>query len=280
MDLDKLSMEQFKGLNHVVVTLSPQGTKDTQLVGLFGGVMPISKTDTALVSQEDMYVCVIKGSVIHFLSSIFYHLIQIDIGGLKENGPNAPPVSLMTTFGEKEQAGALSVMKKIHMAMREEKKVTEYDIIDDEKYTGLSETQKRTINLEGPVSNTSKAINRSCGVNYGTEDYWTNQHKHNTNACGYGSAYKPKAITTATFARTKKAEQTELEDMAAKLKAIREGTYKPPDLPTIPADKVKEKKKEDEKKVIGTKDESSQNQSSPSEETERALEKYNFFMCG
>lgn len=280
MDLDKLSMEQFKGLNHVIVTLVPQNTKDIQLVGLFGGVMPISKTDTALVSQEDMYVCVIKGTVVHFLSSLFYHLIQIDISGLKENGPDAPPVSLMTTFGEKEQAGALSVMKKIHMAMREEKRVTEYDIIDDEKYTGLSDTQRRTINTEGPVNNMQRSFNRSCGVNYGTEDYWTNQHKHHPNACGYGTTYKPKAVTTATFARTKKAEQTELDDMAAKLKAIREGTYKPPDLPTIPADKVKEKKKEDEKKVTDTKDGSSQSQSSLSEETERALENYNFFMCG
>lgn len=286
MDLDKLSMDQFKGLGHVVLTLAPQSTKDVQLVGLFGGVMPITKSDTTLVSKEDMYVCVIKGTVIHFLSSLFYHIIQIDIGGLKENGPDSPPVTLMTTVDAKSQPGALNVLKKIHAAMREEKRVSEFDIIEDETYNGLTDIQKRAINTDGPVGNVNKTFNRSGGTAYGTEDY----HNHNQHACGYGSnwngtAYKAKTITTTTFARAKKAEQAELDAMAAKLKAIREGKYEPPALPTIPADRVKEKKdKEDEKKVANasenTATHSQEEQSSLVDETSNGLEPYNFFMCG
>lgn len=289
MDLDKLSMDQFKGLGYVILTLAPQTTKDVQLVGLFGGVMPITKSDTPLVSKEDMYICIIKGTVIHFLSSLFYHVIQIDMGGLKENGPDSQPVTLMTTIDAKSQPETLDVLKKIHAAMREEKRVSEFDIIEDETYNGLTDIQKRAINTEGPVGNTNKNFNRSGGTTYGSEDH----HAHNQHACGYGNnwngvyggtAYKAKTITTATFARAKKAEQAELDAMAAKLKAIREGKYEPPVLPTIPADKVKEKKdKEDEKKVANmsenTDTPSQGEQSSPADEKDW-LEPYNFFMCG
>jgi len=286
MDLDKLSVDQFKGLGYVILTLAPQNTKDVQLVGLFGGVMPITKSDTTLVSKEDMYICMIKGTVIHFLSSLFYQVVQIDMGGLKENGPDSPAVTLMTTVDAKSQPEILNVLKKIHAAMREEKRVSEFDIIEDETYKGLTDVQKRAINTEGPVGNASRGVNRSGGVSYGAEDH----HNHNPHACGYGSnwngtAYKAKTITTATFTRAKKAEQVELDAMAAKLKAIKEGKYEPPVLPTIPADRVKEKKdKEDEKKVANTSENSDthsqEEQSSPVDETGNGLEPYNFFMCG
>lgn len=246
MELEKLSAHQFKGISYVVITVADRDDKKGEkLTGLFGGVIPISNADTLLVSPEDMYICVLRDGTISFLSSLFHDVERISIGNLKECEPSTESTSVIKAFTKTDQTSAIEILKKIYEAMKLEGRLGEHDIIDDSKYS-LPDDLKAAV-AGSPSESNQRASNH---VRSGGTSYWPFRHPgansvHSTgnNTCGY----QPKAVTTTVFVSTQKASGEEIASMRAKLKAIKDGTYEPPKLPTIPADTVEADKHREEK---------------------------------
>lgn len=236
-DIEAMPVDRMAWIDNVIVTLAASNAKDVELVGLFGGLLPISKTPSVLVDNQDTYCCVTKGPIIHLLSMFFYEIVQVSIR--VKATEKAESSSCIVPFNTSTQKAALTFLEKIHTAMRCAKKVNDFGMITDTTHVELTTVEKRLVETEYKKEPTK---NESVVPTY---------QAHAITACGYGgygtTVSKPQ-VTTAVFMRTKPATPEELDTMAAKVKAVMDGSYVAPALPLIPADKITTKEvKEDNK---------------------------------
>ena len=225
--------EGLKNLSYIAVEL--QLKKETQhrrtIKGLFLGVKRLQEKKGAVVLTDDPFIWIQCGNVVHMLNYTKYFISSVIT--------NKTDITSTIPYKPENQVLAMERLRLMMKVMKAEKRTHYNGLIDTAKYTGIPEKMLEEMSEDTPISRGS-IIPASTGKGQSTplitgkaDDRWLP---------------KKKEVHTTTFKRTTKYRITNaLESMRAKIEAIQEGTYIPPELKEIPADKniVEEVEKEE-----------------------------------
>ena len=247
--INTYSKDNLKKAHYVVVELCPKDKPADRTLGLFMGINPVVKVNTALAGANELFVFLWKDPIIHMLNLDRYGIKSIEIGG------SGNTMVSQQFFAASDNDQCIEKLKLIQEAMKESGKTMDGDLVDVDKYIVPKSVTDKIKNARSSIPSVttpaSKAVdhNRSSGVS----DWHGANHPA---ACGYNgytgtaSTYVNKIVNTTWIQRSSKYPiEAAMQRMRSKIAEIKAGTYVPPQLPEIPADK-KEKEAADEKKVV------------------------------
>lgn len=213
--------EELKDIRYVVVTVSLKSDKENETKGLFLGYRPLTKVNTQLVSNDEEFIWLQRGENVYILNTAHYNVGNIDIQ-LED---------LEATHRTGAQEVGLDRLRVLQEALVKDKRTNPNGLIEVDTYTLPLSLQKEMNKDEAKFPIIRPGHNRSGSANYSTpgSNYTT---------------YKKKEPSTSIIKRTTKyPTSAAILKMKAKIKEIRDGKYKPPELPAIPADKAEPEKK-------------------------------------
>jgi hypothetical protein len=230
--------EDLKGVTWIVVKAELKKKPGTYVTGLLYGYRPLTAVNTQIVSQDEMFLWLVKGDDVHILNKFHYSIISIEVGKAVSS----------TKYSAKDDEISYKRIQAIVDALKEEGKTEPSGLIDLTKYGDLpknleSEIKKPTM-LASQSSSSSADHNRSGAQNYGPKDwsdYHTNQSRHNSHACGYTPA-KKQTSTTVIKRTTKYPISNAIDKMRAKVELLRQGKYEPPKLRDVEKEEESQKK--------------------------------------
>jgi len=222
---------KLKGLHYIVVDLKLK--KETlhrrDVKGLFIGVRSLYEKDAAVVLTKDPFIWIQKGEYVHMLNLTRYDVTTIEISD--------GSVSSSTIYTDLNQDLARERLQLLMDCVTSEKRVHANGLIDINTYKRIpeylvkgveedSEIKRGTTTLPSQnkyTSSSSTTTKKTCTGNKKQTQSWI------------------KKVHTSTFKRTTKyGIKNAMENMAAKIDAIKNGTYEAPQLKEIPGDKEKE----------------------------------------
>jgi hypothetical protein len=213
--------KELKDIRYVVVTVSLKSDKENETKGLFLGYRPLTKVHTQLVSNDEEFIWLQRGENVYILNTAHYNVGNIDIQ-LED---------LEATHRTSTQEVGLDRLRVLQEALVEDKRTSPNGLIEVDTYTLPLSLQKEMNKDEARFPIVRPDHNRS-----GAASYSPPRSNYQT--------YKKKEPSTSVIKRTTKyPTSTAILKMRAKIKEIRDGKYKPPELPAIPADKDKSEKK-------------------------------------
>lgn len=233
----KFEKSEIKEAKYIAVEMAPRKEEDksNKIKGLFLGCQPMVKDNTQLVAKDEEFIWLHRGDNVYMLNTLHYKIVDIEI---ERQGK-------LTTFiagtNQEEYTKRLKMIQEIYA---EKDQVLKSGLIDMDNYV-VSDKLKKELesNVEkksesatpkGTVWNQNSAYNnRSGACNYGTGSVYGS----------HSSVYTAKKPSTTMFKRTTKYPiSPAIDRMKAKVEEIKNGTYLPPKLPAIPADKNESEK--------------------------------------
>lgn len=226
-------MEDLKDLTYVVVKAALRKKPESCVVGLLYGYRPLVEVNTQIVSQEEMFLWLVKGDDVHILNKFHYSISYIEVG-------KANSSSRYSSVTDEDNYKRIESLVKF---MKENGKTEPSGLIDLAKYGTLpkdveDEVKKPTfLSSQKSTTDTGTSHNRSGGQNYD----WSGHH---TNQYAYGYTPAKKEVSTAVIKRTTKYPiSTAIDKMREKVALLRQGKYDPPKLKDIPGEKEESQKK-------------------------------------
>jgi len=212
----KLTKDRLKHICYVEVELESLSEDKSIVRGLFLGVQPLVGTSTQLVSKDELFLWVARGDQINTCNLYSFKINSIEIAyKVVING-----TTFVDRFSDLQQKDYLEQLDVVTKLMEEENKVIGDGLIDVEFYNEVPADLKKSVSVHTESkagAHTPPASRHACGYK-GT--------------AGTGTTYYKKEVSTTAIKRTTKYPITSaVEQMKAKVQAIREGSYEPPDIP-------------------------------------------------
>lgn len=217
--------KELKDVKYVIVTMTLKTDKKDETKGLFLGYKPLVEVHTQLVANSEEFVWLHNGDNVYMLNVDYYKvsIIALQIGNTE------------TSHTISTQEESLSKLETIQEVLVEEKRTRANGLIDVDTYELPAKLQKE---LSGEPKKTvaESTYDNCCGL-YG--------YNPRTGTSNYSTtSYKRKKPSTFIIKRsTKYPISSAISKMESKIKEIKDGKYKPPILPTIPADETDDTEK-------------------------------------
>lgn len=213
-----------KGSKYIIVEVSLKRDKSNRMKGLFLGCQPMVKEHTQLVSKDEEFIWLYRGENIHMLNTAHYDIMTFEIDKYG---------SKISYAAGTKQGEYIDRLKLIQNVYEDDNKTLKSGLIDVEKYT-VPENVKKDLEVVEKKNITTQTNQSHIGSIY---------NRNRSGACNYSTTnYKKKEPSATVFNRTTKYPITPaLDRMRAKVEKLRNGEYKPPKLPKIPADEEEKK---------------------------------------
>jgi len=235
----------LKDLNYVVVSAKVRKGNDPEIKGLFLGIKPVEQEEAGL--PTDLFLWIYNNNTVFILNLEHYIVSSIETC-IHEYAKKSQTIS----FKDSEQCSAAAKLHIIQNALVEQKRIRSDGLIEVASYKSLPEylakmalkPNNSTQTTPTPPYKHNKRI-----YNHDTHQ-WENTKKGVTGFRGTSGYYADrKEVETSLFRRTTRySAEKAIADMKTKIEEIRSGKHKPTKLKRIPADSVKEKKKEEKEK--------------------------------
>jgi hypothetical protein len=225
--------EGLKDAKYVIVNVMMKDSKSLETKGYFLGIRPIVDKDFDVAKVDDLYVWVYRKGAVHMFHLDYYYIDEIQVG----IGMNANISSTQGFINEDDsQKEAIQNLKDISESLISNEMSNANGLIDYKKYDNVPTKLKDEIELTQAKSTVCDPYNRSGGVNYSAGQ----RPASSTGSTSTNTIYKSKEVHTTQFKRTTRYDVKEaIEEMNKKVAEIKAGTYEPPQLKHIPADKNK-----------------------------------------
>lgn len=227
--------DKLNDLKYAAVTIK---TKDenisTSIYGLLLGYRTLtSDSNSEHTKTDEPFVWIYKKKCVYLYSLKYYEIISIEIA-IGSHGKT----SQVSNFKEKQEEAVESILEIIK-ALKKQDKIQSNDLIDVYKYESLP------IELKNDLEETKQTGIQQTRTPYVSDGNSIVDLYKNSNS--YTPVYKPKSDETLFMERTSKYSIIEaLKKMEEKIKRIKDGTYQPPKLKKLSADKEKSVEEDDD----------------------------------
>lgn len=239
--------EGLKELNYVVVSGKVRKGSDPEIKGLFLGIKPVEQEEAGL--PTDLFLWIYNNNTV-FILNMEHHIISSIETCVHEYAKKSQTIS----FKDSEQCSAAAKLHIIQNALAKQKRTRPDGLVEVATYKSLPEyLAKMALKADDSIKNTTSPIhNRNKRIYDPKTRQWGN------NKVGYAGVNNTpgtyctnlKKVETSMFKRTSRySAEGAITSMKSKIEEIRSGKYKPVKLKKIPADSIKEEKKEDKTKT-------------------------------
>lgn len=237
----------LKELNYVVVSAKVRKGSDPEIKGLFLGIKPVEQEEAGL--PTDLFLWIYNNNTVFILNLEHYIVSSIETC-IHEYAKKSQTIS----FKDSEQCSAAAKLHIIQNALVEQKRIRSDGLIEVASYKSLPEyLAKMALKPNNSTQTTpTPPYKRNRRIYNHKTHQWENSRKEVTgfhsanNYAGVGGYYADKKeVETSLFRRTTRySAEKAIADMKIKIEEIRSGKHKPTKLKRIPADSIKEEKKE------------------------------------
>jgi len=230
-------------LNYAAITIK---TKEENVnAGVYGLLLGyrslISDDKTDHTETDSSFIWIYKNKCVYLYSLKYYNIesVEISVG-------NHGKTSQFTNFKGREDEAVKSVLEIIE-ALKEQNKMQSNGLIDVHKYESLPAELKGYLDDGKQTTVQQSATKHTNGVNSGSTKSVMDLYKNRNDKVYTSTIYKAKNAETFFIERTSRYPVPKaLEDMKEKIEKIKNGTYKPPKLKKLLADKEKDVKKDND----------------------------------
>jgi len=212
----KLYSTDLENICYVDVGLQALDDDKTIVNGLFLGIRPLVEVNTHLVSKDEVFVWLAQGDQVQTCNLFSYKISYIEVG----YKISSVAVNIRTAkFDDLSQPKYREQLNEIVGAMKKANRIIGDDLIDTNTYTNIpSHIKHASFSSTAQAASSQSSKSKTCG-------YRGTSHA----ASGYKSAVK--TISTTVIKRTTKYPITSaVGQLKAKIQALRDGIYEPPEI--------------------------------------------------